>query len=372
MRAALLVLICVLGLAGQARAAEPVRIALLIPHSGTLATGIRASKVPSSVQMAVEEVSRKGGLQGRPIELIELDTASTPLNARAAAREAVRLGVIAVIGDSKSTMALAIAPVLQQAGIVMISPNSTHPDLTAVGDYIFRLSFVDSFQGRVMAQFARDDLKAASAVVLTNISARYSEELSRHFIEQFEARGGKVSMVGEYLQDASDFAPMLARVKALKPDVLFIPGYARDAGALMRQARAMSITSVVLGGDGWGARAYDYGGAAVVGSYHTAHWHRGDPSPMSRDFVRRFERRLGPISTDAEALYYDAVHVLADAVRRARSLDPARVRDALRRTRGLVRVTGTISFDAGRNARKGVAVVRNDGERTVFVRSVAP
>ena len=234
---------------GNLSAAEPVKIAAIFAKTGDAAT-------PNlmyfyGARLAVDEINRKGGLLGKPVELVELDNTSTALGSKAAAEQAVRNGVHAVIGGSRSSYALAMAQVLQEAGIPMISPTATIPELTLTGDYIFRTCFLDSFQGSVMASFALRDLKAKTAVVLTNTGNKYSIGLAKVFIEEYRKAGGKVLMEGEYLEDVTDFKSLLIQVNKLKPKVVFIPGYSKDTGHIMKTTSEMGIKLQYLGGDGW-------------------------------------------------------------------------------------------------------------------------
>lgn len=372
MRAALLLALALAAGCAWGQARETVRIVTIFPKSGVLATGAAPNSIEPGVQFAVDEINDAGGLAGRKLELVQLDSKSTPLGARAAALEAIRLRPLAVIGERVSSLSLVIAPILQKAGVLMITPNSTHPDVTRAGDHIFRICYLSAAQGRGMAEFARARLHASSAAVLTNVSQKYSEELAQHFMTHFAALGGRLVHQGDYMQDASDFSAQLARVKAARPDVLFIPGYARDAGLLLRQAGQMGIDAIVLGGDAWGEAVTAYSGNRIDGSYRSAHWSAGDPSPASRQFVARFEQRTALPATEGRALSHDAVQLLADAVRRAGSLDRARVRDALAATSNLVLATGTINFDRERNVKRQVVVLRYDHGLPVYVTAIAP
>lgn len=366
----LFLVLCCVTLAGHC--GSDVLLVTLLPRSGTFSTGLSPSKMIEAVTFAVDEINAQGGLLGHKVRLEHFDSQSTALAARAAAKAAVASRPLAVIGERISSLSLVVAPILQQEKLLMITPISTHPDVTRTGDFVFRMCFLDAQQGKVMAEFSHARLHARRAVILTNVSSKYSEELSQQFALRFEQLGATVALRGEYKQDATNHLELLRQVKALHPDVLFIPGYAKDVSLVMRQARELGIEALFLGGDGWGEGVPVYAGAAANGAFSTNHWHRDDPRPISRDFVRRFEQRYGPIRSSAEVLAYDAVHTLADAVRRAKSLAPQKVRDALAATRDLARVTGTISFDAGRNPLKQVVIVRYDAGSISYVDAVQP
>lgn len=354
------------------QAVETVKVAAIFAKTGEAAT-------PNlmyfyGARMAVDEINRKGGLLGRPVELIEIDNQSTALGSKAAAEAAVKEGVIAVIGGSRSSYALAMAPVLQAARIPMISPSATIPELTLTGDYIFRACFMDDFQGAVMAAFALKDLRAKTAVVLTNTGNKYSMGLARMFIEHYRKAGGTILLEREYLEDVTDFRAILEQVGPLKPQVVFIPGYGKDAGVIMKTASEMGMKLQYLGGDGWGEDLiYQYAGVAVEGSYCCSNWNRNNPDRHSRQFVEAFEKSYGRIMSFSPPLAYDSLMLLADAVRRANSLDKAKIREALASTRGFKGVTGEITFDENRNPRNKQAVIlKYEKGSTVYVKTFKP
>ena len=225
-------------------ASDAIRIAAIFSQTGIAAT--HNEPLISMVQLAVEDINQTGGVLKSPIQLILLDNRSTPIGATMAAEEAVRLGVTAVVGAHWSSHSLAMAPVLQKAGIPMISPGSTNPDVTKTGDYIFRACFLDSFQGLAMAQFARDDLHAASAVIVRNIDEKYSVMLAEFFKRAFIESGGTILLDSEYRGKAVDFAEIIEKAKALKPDVLYLPGYTRDSGLFIKQAVHLRLKTTFL------------------------------------------------------------------------------------------------------------------------------
>ncbi len=364
-------LLCLGGaIPGGALAAEPLRIAVLAARTGDAAPSNLA--MFTAARFAVDELNAAGGVLGRPLEIVELDNASSALGSRVAAEQAVQEDVLAVIGASWSEHSNAMAPVLQQAGIPMITPVSTHRDVTLHGDFIFRVCYTDPFQGRVMARFAVDDLQARTAAILVNVSRSYSLELADYFQQHFTAYGGRVLWRGEYTIDTADYAHLLRQVQQQGPDVLYVPGDYRDSSFIIKQARDLGLSAVILGGDAFGLRLYDYIGAAADGCYYTTHWHRDSPAPLSRDFVHRYEAAHGEIKQTTVPLTYDAVMLLADAVRRAGSADRAAVREALANTVDFQGVSGSIAFDANGDPVKPVVINRLENGGVRFIRSVEP
>lgn len=331
------------GTASVVFAAEPVRVAAIFSQTGIAAR--HNAPIIEMVQLAVNEVNRTGGLLGHPLELLLLDNQSTAIGAALAAEDAVRRNVLAVIGAHWSSHSLAMAPILQKAGVPMISPGSTNPDVTKVGDYIFRACFVDSFQGKAMARFAQAELKAKSAVILKNIDEAYSLMLAEFFSRAFREIGGTVLLDAGYRSKAVDFSQLLQQVKRLKPDVLYIPGYTRDSGLIIKQSASLGIQTVYLGGDAWDD-IYSFAGAAINGSYNSAPWHPDVPFAASAHLKNiYFQHYHKEISNVSAPLAYDAVMLLRAAVKKAQSFDRGKVRDALAAIKNFPGATGMISFD---------------------------
>ncbi len=365
--------VCViLGFSEKTIAADTIKIAAIFAKSGDAqTTDVYCLR---GVNLAVEHLNAQGGVLGHHIQVLELDNKSNALASKMAAQQAIQAGVTAVIGASWSSHSLAIAPVLQQAGIPMISPISTNPKVTPQGNYIFRVCFTDPFQGRIMAQFARQDLHAETAVILTNINSDYSVGLSQFFKESFLQSDGKVLLEEKYLENAIDFTEILHQIQLLPPDVIFVPGYPRDSGFLLKQARKMGIQSIFLGGDGWNATMYEFAGSATDGNYFSNHWHKDVSSSLSKRILEDYLQTYGEDSVIAKVpLAYDAVLVLADAIRRAQSLDRSKIRDALAATTNMQGATGTLTFDKnGDPENKEAAILKFEKGTVVFVKSVKP
>ena len=220
-------LACPITIAG---AAETVKIAAITARTGKANPSNQLHL--DGIRFAVQEINQTGGLLGRPIELLEFDNQSTSIGSRHAAIKAVNENVIAVIGAIWSSHSIAMAPVLQRAGIPMISPSSTHPDVTKAGHCIFRVCYIDSFQGAVMAEFAHSDLEAGTAAILTNVNRLYSVGMADVFRQHFLAKGGVIVYSGEYHQETNDFSIHLQHIQRAHPDVVFVPGNWSEAAVL--------------------------------------------------------------------------------------------------------------------------------------------
>ncbi len=370
-----IVAVFILGLLGifsrPAMAAEPIKIAAIFAKTGIAA--VQNAAYIQVIELAVEEINNKGGVLGRPVELIVLDNKSTPIGSTLAAKEAVKLKVTAVIGSGLSSHSLAVAPILQQEKIPMITPVSTNPKVTHIGNYIFRVCFIDSFQGAAMAKFAYTDLGARTAVVLRNIDEAYCVTLGEYFINAFKRYKGKVLLDGNYRGKAVDFSDLLKKTKKLGPDVVYIPGYTRDSGLIIKQAASMGVKATFLGGDAW-AEIYKYAGTAANGSYHSAPWHPDVQFEKSIHLKNLYHRKYKKqIINTSQPLSYDATLVMTDAIRRANSLDRTKIRDALARTTGFQGATGNITFDKyGDPLGKEVIILKLENGHRLYHKAIKP
>ena len=333
---------------------DPIKIGAIFAKSGEAAED--NLELFEAVRFAVDKFNRSGGLHGRMIQLREYDNHSTPIQSKLAAKQAVKDGVVAVIGASWSSHSLAIAPYLQKMKIPMISPDSTHPDVTKVGDYIFRACFDDVFQGQSLAAFAKHKLHAASAVIIQNINSDYSLGLSSAFGSSFQKQGGRIAATLNYKREQTDFTAVLNHVRQLAPDILFLPGHS-ESGFVVRQAQNMGIKSLMLGGDGWPYKQfYANGGQDLREGYYSAHWYKSLDNQESIAFINQYNAVYDV--TEFTATAYDAAMLLFSAMRRADSSDSDAIRDALAKTQDFSGVTGQISFDENGDPQKQVVMMK--------------
>ena len=324
--------------------------------------------------LAIEQINAAGGVLGRPLGLVSEDDRGEASEAASAVSKLItRDHVVALIGENASSRSLAAAPIAQSYGVPMISPSSTNIEVTKKGDYIFRVCFIDAYQGRVLAAFARKNLKAQTAAILTDARSDYSVGLAEAFRTAFEAAGGRIVAEAKYAEGDSDFSAQLTALRPTHPDVLFVPGYYTDAGLIARQARSLEVKSTLLGADGWDSpKLVEIGGEAMEGAYLSNHYSVDDPAPAVRRFVDAYKARYGAEPDSIAATSYDATRLLADAITRAGSTEGRRVRDALAATKDFAGVTGTITMDADRNPIKPAVVLKVEGGRFKFADSVAP
>lgn len=364
-----MLIIAILAAASSASGIEAVKIASIYAFSGVAAPSNRPSIV--GVRYGVDEINRRGGILGRPIELVEFDNRSTPIGSKVAADQAVQAGVIAIIGASWSSHSLAIAKVAQAEGIPMITTDSTNERVTRIGDYIFRVCYTDSFQSEVMAKFAVTELKAASATVMINSTSDYSIGLADAFNKRFTALGGTIRAQVYYKHQQHQFREELDAVRRAGSDVLFIPGHDESAAIILEAAR-VGISSIPMGCDGWSTETFfKRGGNRVALGYYCTHWSEDTRTPRSRRFVETYKRNGRILST--EPLGYDAVLLLADAAKRAVSVKPERLKAALSTTKGFPGVAGDISFGRTGDPIKATVVMQiRDGKASYLKRIVPP
>jgi len=322
----------------------------------------------NGIELAVEEINNAGGVNGKKIQLVVEDDQGRPEQAKTVVSKLINQDkVVAVLGEGASTNSLAAAPVAQEAKIPMITPSSTNPKVTETGDYISRVCFIDPFQGSTMAKFAATTLKAKTAAVLGDVNSDYSKGLTKFFEEEFNKQGGKVIANESYTQTDPDFKGQLTKIRELKPDVLYIPGYYGQVGIIAKQARELGMNIPLLGGDGWDSpELWKLGGAALKDAYISNHYSADNPAPEIQNFVKAYEAKFKVVPDSLAALAYDAAKVLADAIKRAGGTDSAKLKDAINATKNFAGVTGTITLDEKRNAVKPAVVLSLDPAASKF------
>jgi len=340
--------------------------------TGTTATFGLSTK--NGIDLAIDEVNKAGGVLGKQIRVVVEDDQGRPEEAQTVVTKLItRDRVVALLGEVASSRSLAAAPVAQQNKIPMITPSSTNPKVTQIGDYIFRTCFIDPFQGLVMAKFSINTMKVKNVAVLRDIKNDYSVGLADVFVENFKQMGGSIVSDESYSEGDTDFSAQLTSMKSKNPEALFIPGYYTEVGLIARQARKLGMTIPLLGGDGWDSpRLWEIGGEALNGSFYSNHSSMDDPSPHIQKFVADYKARFHETPDSLAAGAYDSANILVDAIRRANSTEPAKIRDAIAQTKNFPGITGTITIDENRNAVKPAVILTVKDGKLVFVESVSP
>jgi len=328
----------------------------------------------NGIRMAVEEINDAGGINGKKIRLVTYDDKGDPREAATAVTRLVtRDQVIAVLGEVASKLSLEGAPICQENGIPMITPSSTNPKVTEVGDMVFRVCFIDPFQGYVCAKFARENLKAKTAAILYDQSQTYSVGLQAEFEKSFLELGGTIAAKQAYNKGEQEFNAQLTTIRAAKPDVVFIPGYYNDVGNIAVQARRLGLKMPLLGGDGWESPTLaQVAGDSINGCFYSNHYSPQDPSPKVQDFIQKYKKRTGSTPDSMAALAYDATLILRDAIVRAGSLKGADIAAQLAKTKDFDGVTGKITIDEHRNAVKPAVILEMKDGVPTYVTTIKP
>jgi branched-chain amino acid transport system substrate-binding protein len=354
---------------GGGNASGPIVIGHFASMSGPQATfGISTDQ---AIRLAIKEKNEKGGVKGRKIELVTIDDAGKQTEAATAVTRLINdHHAVAVLGEVASSLSLAGGPIAQKSHVPMISPSSTNPDVTDVGDFIFRVCFLDDFQGWVDAKFAHDNLKAGKAAILYDQAQAYSSGLADYFDKSFKEMGGTIVTKQAYTGGNLEISSQLQTVKSAGADVVFLPGYYSDAGTIIRKAREAGITVPFIGGDGWDSEELPkIAGDAVNGNYYSNHYAPNDDRAEVKNFVEKYTKEYGKTPDALAALGYDAALVLFDSMERSKSLDGKDLRDAIAATKDFTGVTGTFSIDENRNAKKSAVIVEyKDGQKVMAAR----
>lgn len=326
------------------------------------------------IRLAFDEVNEKGGIKGKKIKLITVDDeGKTEVAAQAVTRLITQEKVVAVLGEVASARTKAAAPIAQEYKIPLITPSSTNPDVTKIGDYIFRVCFIDPFQGLVMAKFTNDTLKLKKAAILRDVKNDYSVGLADVYAAEFKKMGGEIVADLSYQAGDVDFKAQLTEIRSKKPDAIFIPGYYTEVGLIAKQARGLGIKVPLLGGDGWdSSKLSEIGKEAVDGSYFSNHYTNESTDPVVQDFIKRFQAKYGETPDGLAAAGYDAAKVLAAAMEKAADLSPTSIRDEIAKTKDFPGVTGKITLNETRDAVKPAVVVQVKGKDNKYITTINP
>ncbi len=326
------------------------------------------------ITLAIDQANAEGGINGKKIEVTTLDDQGKSEESALAATKLVKqTGVLALIGAVTSSRSMAMAPIATHFKVPMLTPTATHPKVTQLGEGIFRTCFVDAFQGKVMAKFALDSLKAKNASIVRDIKSDYSVGLAEVFAKVFKEGGGQILSEQSFSSGDIDYKAQLTEIRAKKPDVIFIPAYYSDASLIIRQARDLGIQIPLLGTDGWdSARLVEVAGKATENSYFSNHYSNENQEPEVQKFVTRFREKFGVTPDGIAALGYDTAGLMMDAIRRTKSLTSADLQQALAATREFKGVTGKLSMDQNRNPIKSAVILKWVNQKQVFQSLVQP
>ena len=347
---------------------------------GFIVAGERVT-YPNGAELAVREINETGGLLGMPVELIGHinKEATLEVSLHIAEKLIVEDEIIALIGPNRSSHAVEVGPIAQSYGIPMMTTTATNPNVTNAGNFVFMASFTDSFQGAVMAQFAIEDLNITTAAVLTRRGDLYTEGISEFFALNFSKLGGEIVVHEFYEGDPSDFTAQLTNIAAAKPDALFTSGFVQDIALITQQARTIPLQNaageptIFLGADSWDNELlFGNENAGVEGSFFSGHFSSDTDEPMARAFVDTYKSIYESTPTGGVAVSYDAVKLLFEAVERAGSLDPDKIRQQLATTENYIGATRVAGYDENRHPTKSAVIFTIKDGNKQFYKQIDP
>jgi branched-chain amino acid transport system substrate-binding protein len=356
--------------------AKEIKIGLITPLSGDVKTF--GESVRNSFLIAVEEANARGGVAGMKITYVIQDDKNDATEAANVANLLVNQErVKAIVGSVTSKATIPVSDIIQSAKIPTISPTATNPKVTVADgkrkDYMFRACFIDPFQGAVMARFSREMLKGKNAAILFDASNDYSKGIAEVFRDAFRNQGGNVVAFDSYGKDDVDFSALLTKVKASGADVLFLPDYYNKVGLIAKQVQEKGLKVRLVGPDGWDSPdLVKIAGSAIEGGYFSNHYSPDDKRPEVVAWVKKYKEKYGQVPDALGTLAYDATNLLLEAIRKAGSDDPKKIRDALASIKNFKAVSGKSTLDANGDMIKSAAILKIEGGKQKFVMMVNP
>ena len=350
------------------------------PQVGLILSVDRRISTKYGAQLALAEINAEGGILGQSLNILVRDSQGDAQKAAQAAEELIsEHEVAAIIGPNFSGNAAKVGEVAQRLSTPMVATTATNPKVTAAGDFVFLAAFADTFQGQVMASFARRQLKAKTVALLVEEGNLYVEGLAQIFADNFTALGGQVVSQQTYASGDLDFVPQLTAIAAQTPDIIFAPGFAPEVPLAAKQARtipqknASGITATFLGGDSWESQKFlDASGPEMNGSYFSSMFSDQATQAETVGFIQAYRSMFGIAPDKAAAMGYDALKLVATAMRRAGSMDKAVVRDQIAATRGYQGATTIWQYDANRHPKKSAVIFKIQDGRMQFQQQILP
>ncbi len=363
---------------GNPQTGDTIKVGAYLSLTGSQADFGKQTR--TGILMAVDKINAAGGINGKKIEaVIENDEGDAGKTANAVTKLVSQDKVVAVLGEIASSLSLRAAPICQNAKVPMVTPSSTNVTVTEQGDYIFRVCFIDSFQAYVQAKFIAETLKLKKAALMLDSQSAYSQGLGKEFKDQFTKMGGQIVSEASYSPSDTDFKGPLSTVKTSTPDIIYLPGYYTDAGKIATQARELGMAMPFMGGDGWDVPAlFTSAGTSLEGSYFSDHIALDRPTPALTAFQKEFEGfKAKPGNADASfgaltTLGYDAMMIVSEAMKKSKTMDGIALHEALAGTKDYPAVTGKITLDEKRNAKKAAVVVKIVGKEFKWQADVLP
>ena len=375
--------ICMLIGCGDNKQQDTIKVGLIVELTGDM-PGVGASS-KNAAQLAVNEQNSAGGISigGKPyqIELVVEDNASKAEQSVAAVNKLITQdNVLAIVGPNASLGAIPAAEIAEYNKTLLITPWSTNPKTTldtTTGkpkDYVFRACYTDPFEGRVLARFVLEKLKAKNVAVLYDVASEAPKSQADLFRLTFEELGGKTVAFETYTTGDRDFSAQLTKIKSTNPDVIFLPAYYNDVGLIAQQAHRAGITQPLVGSDAWSSpELIKLSNGTVEGDYFANHYASDIATPTAKKFIDAYAKQYGNIPDDVAALTYDSMGLLFEAIKKSTTIDRKVVRDSLATLANYSGVTGDIKFTAGSgDPVKSAVIMQIKGDKFVWVMNAAP
>ena len=358
---------------GAGTSADVIRIGVFEPITGANGAGgameVEGAKLANELYPTV---------LGKKVELNVVDNKSDKVEAASAASRLIEKDkVVAIIGSWGSSLSMSAGPIVKNAKVPAVAPSATNPNVTKDNPYYFRVCFIDPFQGTVMATYAFNELKAKKVAIIQEVSNDYSVGLSKFFMDSFKRLTGddkSIVTTVNYTTGDQDFSSQLTTVKSLNPDIIFAPGNFTESALLIKQARQLGIKTPILGGDTWETPEFlQIGGSSVNGVIFSTFFATDKPiNDESKKFLAEYDKRYHKEPSSVGALGYDAYLVILDAIKRANSIDPVKIRDEIAKTKNFMGAAGNITIDENGNAIKNAVIKTVDAGKFKYLTTVEP
>ncbi|MGI6452714.1 MAG: ABC transporter substrate-binding protein [Syntrophomonadaceae bacterium] len=353
----------------------PILVGINCELSGAVAS--YGTNAKDGAVLAIEQVNAAGGVLGKQLKEEIRDCKSVADEAMVVSAALAGEGIVAQIGPLTSGNVQGATPVMLENQIPLIAPAATAVNVTVdektgeTLEYIFRVCFIDPFQGTLMAQFAAEELGVKTAAIYGDASSDYAKGLAEYFKKTFEEKGGTIIAEEGFVKGDRDFKATLTKIRGQNPEFIYVPGYYEEVAPLIKQARDLGINVPMGGCDGWDSPdLVDVAGAeALNNTYYTNHYSAQDTDPKVVDFVKAYKEKYGKDPDAFAALGYDSVQLLVAALNAAGEADPVKVKDALADITDFEGVTGKMSIDEQHNPVKaGVIIEFVDGNQVMKTR----
>ena len=355
------------------KAGDAINVGINVELSGGVAS--YGTNARDGAILAIEQINKAGGVLGKQLKPIERDCKSIADEAMSISAALVGEKIVAQIGPLTSGDVAGSTPVMMENKVPLIAPAATAANVDdktgKTRDYIFRVCFIDPFQGTLMAQFASNDLNAKKAVIYCDNSSDYGKGLAQYFEKTFTANGGTILAQEGFVKDDRDFRAALTKIKGLNPDFIYVPGYYQEVAPLIKQARELGITAPIGGCDGWDSpdMVSVAGNDALNNTFFTNHYSSQDKDPQVVEFVGAFKAKYNKEPDAFAALGYDSVQIMVQGLKDAGEADPVKLTEALAKIKDFNGITGKMSIDDQHNPVKaGVILEFKDGQQVMKTR----